>query len=74
MNTDIITKDDYVPSNRERIRAYRNRLDQWLEQSEAIGIVIENPVQTGASGEMQELIVPVRANNISKFLRKGGAK
>jgi transcription-repair coupling factor (superfamily II helicase) len=66
MNTDIITKDDYVPSNRERIRAYRDRLDKWLEQSESEAHLVELPVVVKES--------PSIANNISRFLRKGGAK
>lgn len=66
MNADIITKDCYVPSNRERLRDYRNRLDRWLEQSESEANLIESPVVVEEG--------PSIVNNISKFLRKGGAK
>lgn len=66
MNADIITKDCYVPSNRERIRDYRNRLDIWLEQSESEAHRVEPPIAVEES--------PAIVNNISKFLRKGGAK
>lgn len=66
MNAYIITKDCYVPSNRERVRDYRNRLDRWLEQSESEAHRVEPPVAVEES--------PAIVNNISKFLRKGGAK
>ena len=71
MNTDIITKDDYVPSNRERIRAYRNRLDDWLEHAPAEAELVKQtskyPLVTIPEGRTE-------MTNISKFLRKGGAK
>lgn len=66
MNTDIITKDCYVPTNRERLRDYRNRLDRWLEQSESEAHLVETPAVIEESPEIH--------NNISRFLRKGGAK
>lgn len=66
MNTDIITKDCYVPTNRERIRDYRNRLDRWLEQSESEAHLVEPPAVVEESRAV--------TNNISRFLRKGGSK
>lgn len=58
----------YVPTNRQRIRAYQNRLEQWLEEADASTQVAAVPAT----------VVTAKAapatNNISKFLRKGGAK
>lgn len=61
------SRDCYVPSNRERRRAYADRLERWLENGFAQAEVVVN------AASQAELFEPA-ANNISRFLRKGGAK
>lgn len=52
----IITKSCAILSNRQRMAAYRNKLDAWLENAPAEAEVIAKAKDAG---------------NVSKFLRRG---
>lgn len=65
MDASMITRYTNAPTPRQRLNDYYEKLDAWLQAVD----------QTVTQAEPVKQQAPVTwANNISKFLRKGGAK
>lgn len=67
LSPDIITRSCIPPTASQRLRAYQIRMDEWLENAPAQAELV-----TAIPNSMA--LTTTAPNNISKFLRKGGAK